>query len=163
VLKIQVFVTDRIATIQFVPIVNDPFISAIEVVEVPNATAPITIPTEFPISVPNPSPPSATSTEVLRINAGGETFVDSSGNTWANDTFFLGNSFVGDEACTSDRDIVNTTDDALFCSERYFKGNKTIGSSYEIPVNYPAEYQVHLYFSENVSQFIARCFVACFV
>lgn len=147
VITLQTLVTDRIVTIQFIPVIDDPFISAIEVVEIPNITAPITFPTESPILVPNASSPDPTSTAIVRLNAGGEMFVDSKGNTWSNDTFFQGNSFVGDQACN--RNISNTIDDALFCTERYFKGNSTQLSSYEIPVSGNAVYQLRLYFSEN--------------
>ena len=153
----RVYIPDRNVTIQFVPVVHNPFISAIEVLEVPNTAAPITIPTAAPFPVPSASPLKTTYTEVVRINAGGETFVDSMGNTWSNDTYFQGNnSFVGNEACESSIDIVNTIDDALFCSERYFKGNNTAHSSYEIPVNEAAEYLLRLYFSETVSPIVVR-------
>ncbi len=95
--------------------------------------------------------------EVVRLNAGGETFVDSIGNTWSNDTYFQGNnSFVDKVACDSSINIVNTIDDALFCTERYFKGNSTAHSSYEIPVDEAAEYLLRLYFSENVSPIVVR-------
>ena len=160
VLAVQEYVTDRVVTIQFVPVVDDPFISAIEVFEmvVPNATtAPntnVTIPTASPIVVPSASPRNATSTTaVVRLNAGGAALVDRQGNLWDGDAFFQGNySLVGEQAC--DRNITNTVDDALFCTERYFKGpnNSTLPSGYEIPVNNIAVYLVRLYFSENVSK-----------
>lgn len=145
---------NRTVTIQFVPIVDDPFISAIEVVEIPDTTAPTTIPSPSPIVVPSASPSDLSYAAVVRLNTGGETFVDSKGNTWSNDTFFQGNSVVDKQACTTGRDIENTVDDVLFCSERYFKGNSTssLYSSYEIPVNRVAVYQIRLYFSENVSK-----------
>lgn len=161
VITLQVIVTDQIVTIQFVPVVDDPFISAIEVIEIPNITTPIAFPSASPVLIPNGSSPVATTAAVVRLNAGGETFVDNEGNTWSNDTYFQGNSFIGDQACN--KNIGNTIDDALFCTERYFnKGNSTIPSLYEIPVNGDAVYQIRLYFTENVSKIVVRCFFILF-
>lgn len=157
IITLQALVTDRMVTIQFIPIVDDPFVSAIEVLELPNTTAPTNSPTMSPSARPSTNPTVATSSAVVRLNAGGETFVDSKGNTWSNDTYYYGDSFIGNRSCS--KNIGNTIDDALFCTERYFRGNGTSPSSYEIPVNNDAVYQLNLYFSENVSKVAALFFV----
>ncbi|MEL6815611.1 MAG: malectin domain-containing carbohydrate-binding protein, partial [Cyanobacteria bacterium J06598_3] len=62
--------------------------------------------------------------ETLRVNAGGERYVDSNGHIWLADAFFDGGKTTYKYA-----DISNTKDDVLYRSERYAKN-----LTYAIPV-----------------------------
>jgi hypothetical protein len=153
---LRVPVLDRNVTIQFERVVNDPFISAIEVLEINNSTiAPINTPTAVPVPVPSQMIP-----KVLRVNAGGSPYNDTFGNKWIGDQYFHNNGAISTRDCT--RDIVNTTDEELYCTQRYFRSIDTTPFMYEIPVHSTADYQVRLHFSENVSQVI-EFFVILFI
>ena len=76
------------------------------------------------------------SVTVVRINAGGSTFVDELGQIWQADQ-----SFSGGSTFSSTADISNTNNDVLFQTERY--GN----FSYDIPVA-NGTYTINLNFAE---------------
>jgi Malectin domain len=99
-------------------------------------------PTRSPTFAPTASPVLELST--IRINCGSSnTYVDPvSKNVWSNDTFFNnGHTY----AVSSNVEILNTTIDTIFHTERYFNANSNNG--YIIPVN-PGSYIVRLYFAE---------------
>ena len=75
---------------------------------------------------------------MVRINAGGNAFVDSLGQSWEADTHFVGTSAVFSTA----QPISGTTDDPLYQSERY---GQNFG--YQIPVA-NGTYEVDLHFAE---------------
>ena len=74
----------------------------------------------------------------IRINAGGDEFTDHNGNVWDADKYFKGGQTYSTTA-----GIGQTTDDALFQSERFQKN-----LSYVIPLETGA-YTVNLSFDEN--------------
>lgn len=75
---------------------------------------------------------------VIRINAGGENFVDTQGNLWITDAHFVG----GNSATKSQVDIANTEIDQLYYTERYGM------DSYSIPVS-NGTHTVRLHFCEQ--------------
>ena len=76
--------------------------------------------------------------EAIRINAGGSEYVDSQGNVWSADQYFLN----GNIGLYPNNPISNTEDDFLYQSERW-EGNL----AYDIPV-LNGNYTVHLHFTE---------------
>ena len=96
-------------------------IDYVEFIRVDGAIAPSTD------NLPNP----------IRINAGGDVYTDSAGQTWMADQFFED----GKTSKTSDR-ISGTPDDLLYQSERYAKT-----MDYHIPVS-NGVYDVNLHFAE---------------
>ncbi len=75
----------------------------------------------------------------LRINCGGTAYVDTSGNTWADDIYFSGTS----NSHMTGQPIAATEEDPLFQVSRVGKP-----FSYDIPLN-NAIYSVTLHFAEN--------------
>lgn len=73
----------------------------------------------------------------LRINAGGPAFTDSQGNQWIADA-----NFTGGTTFSTGNAIDNTTNDALYQTERYNN------FSYNISVPAPGIYTVNLYLAE---------------
>jgi len=93
---------------------------------------------------PTPTPASAASA-VWRIVAGGPSTVDSSGNSWAADTRFLGGYAYPTTAVST---ISGTADPGLYQTERYGDLFNQNAFSYSFPV--PAGlYQVTLKFTET--------------
>jgi hypothetical protein len=86
-------------------------------------------------------PPSAPDT--WRVNAGGGFYTDGDGNLWAADRSYSPGmwGYVGGTTYSTRDPIANTTDDALYQSERY--GN--FSYKFDIP---NGEYDVTLYFAE---------------
>lgn len=80
---------------------------------------------------------------VLRINAGGPA-VTSGGLVWAADQYFSGGKPFSNPSVTS---IANTTDDALYTTERSATSNLG-GFSYAIPAPVAGSYSVRLHFAE---------------
>jgi Malectin domain len=78
----------------------------------------------------------------IRINAGGEKFVDSVGQPWGADSYFNGGNATAD--CLVP--IIGTTLQQLYCSYRWF-GQASKPCLYEIPVP-NGRYKVRLHFSE---------------
>jgi Malectin domain/IPT/TIG domain len=125
ILSVDAQVTGDKVTIEFAPNKENPKISGIEVIEIPDYVPP---PTLAPVTAPFN----------LLINCGGVGFVESSGvRQWVADQYFIGGSTYVDGSS----DINGTLDDALYQSERNgeFK--------YEIPVP-TGSYEVVLHFAE---------------
>lgn len=77
----------------------------------------------------------------VRINCGsGNTFVDSSGNTWKGDSYFTG----GVNSSTSNA-VAGTTDDGRYQTARTATGSETI--QYNIPIE-NGDYFTNLYFND---------------
>jgi hypothetical protein len=76
-------------------------------------------------------------TTVVRVNAGGPTYIDSRGQTWQADTGYMGGAAFSTTAA-----IAGTADPTLFQTERY-------GTSLQYSFSVPnGTYQVNLYFAE---------------
>ena len=75
--------------------------------------------------------------DVVRINAGGQGFVDASGNTWKADA-----NFTRGFTFSTENEIANTENDVLFQTER-FGG----AFGYEVPVE-NGSYEVEIYLAE---------------
>ncbi|MGB7926493.1 MAG: malectin [Pyrinomonadaceae bacterium] len=81
----------------------------------------------------------------LRINAGGPQYTDATGNIWQADAYLkYGGGYAPESLATTD--ILNTTDDALYRSER-FGGVPYTPLAYEIPLA-NGSYTVRLHFAE---------------
>ncbi len=72
------------------------------------------------------------------VNAGGNQFLDSSGNLYVKDTYGVGKKY------SNAVEIAGTADDVLYQTETWKKG----GFTYEIPVSDPGFYYVELNFAE---------------
>jgi glucose/arabinose dehydrogenase/PKD repeat protein len=117
-------VSDGVLDILFGHVVENPKISAIEVIPLSGAPPP----------PPPPPPPSA-----IRVNAGGPAFTDSSGNAWEADrNFNTGNTFTS-ASWTG-------PDPPLYGTERWDPADAP-ELSYSFPVT-PGTYTVKLHFAE---------------
>ena len=88
-------------------------------------------------------PAAAAGGQVLRINAGGPSLT-SGGVAWAADQYFSGGKSFTNTAVTS---IANTTDDALYATER--SATSSLGQfKYSIPAPTAGTYNVRLHFAE---------------
>src|SRR5205807_796857 len=118
-------VTDGMLNIVGTGTVNNAKLSAIQIV-----------PSGAPTPTPTPTPtPSATP---VRINCGGPLYIDSLGQTWLADKYF-----VGGTKQTYSATISGTSDQTLYQSERFAQ---TL--TYQIPVT-NGNYEVTIDFSEN--------------
>lgn len=127
-LTTTVNVVDGALTIDFLHIVQNPLVSAIEISPNFNLAPPETI--EF-----NP----------IRINAGAKrTFTDSENKEWRPDAYFNGGKVFVDEI---KREITGTVDDSLYHSERWADTPFT----YEIPLP-DGSFKVTLHFAELYSK-----------
>ena len=164
---VQKTVSDGTLNIEFRHRVENPKISAIEVIAVaPTATptptpAPTPTPTPKPTVTPTPTPaptaaptptptpaPTTGGSVLYRINAGGAAYTDPSGNVWKSDAGYYntGSSYSASSATV---DILNTTLDPLYRTERW-DDSTAPEMVYSLPV--PAgTYQVRLHFAELVS------------
>jgi Malectin domain len=162
-------------SIVFVPIIENPKLSAIVITEYsPVASPPIapTIPTKAPIVTSSPvgggngNTTNTTEIQSMRINVGGTSpIIDKFNNTWIADTDLSYHSKGGlsYDACanwiaTPSSFVSNSSDidakSGLFCSERYFnqweQTNPTDGPlSYNITIAQNALYNVRLFFVES--------------
>ena len=87
----------------------------------------------------------------IRINAGGETeYIDTNGISWGADNWYgnKGRRTTPSECTTN---IINTTDDILYCSNRFYP-TSTVNPPYRynIPLPYSAFYEIRLHFAEVV-------------
>jgi Malectin domain/IPT/TIG domain len=133
ILSVDAKVTDNKVTIEFIPNKENPKISGIAIIELPNYVTP---PTSAPVTAPFN----------LLINCGGLGFLESSGvRRWESDQYSIG----GNTYVDTSNDINGTLDDTLYQSERYgeFK--------YEIPVP-TGSYEVVLHFAELYWQGIGQ-------
>jgi hypothetical protein len=83
----------------------------------------------------------------LRINSGGAKYVDSLGNTWLADAYFQ-NGSVYAPASLNSTDILNTTDDVLYRSERFGGAPGSAPLAYAIPIA-NGTYTVRFLFAET--------------
>lgn len=98
-----------------------------------------------PVPVKTNAPPAPLPTTQLRINCGGPAFTDSSSNLWAADNYFS----TGNTVNTTGVAIANTTDDAIYQTQRWDPpGNPEL--SYTLPI-VNGQYQVRLHFAETYS------------
>lgn len=116
---------NNVITIDMGALIENPKISAFEVIELGSNFVP---PTASPTSTPD---------EVALINCGGPEYIDSLGRVWSADAFSVGGSTYTDGS----NDVVSTTDDLLYHSERNGE------FAYEIPVD-SGKYDVILHFAE---------------
>ncbi len=84
-------------------------------------------------------------TAFFRLNTGGSTYVDGSGNTWVSDNPYRN---TGSNYSVS-APIAGTTEDTLYQSERY-DGSSAPELIYTLPLD-PGEYTVRLHFAEIFS------------
>ncbi|HYE22809.1 MAG TPA: malectin domain-containing carbohydrate-binding protein, partial [Verrucomicrobiae bacterium] len=85
--------------------------------------------------------PTISSPTTIRINTGGSSFIDPSGNSWSSDTYYnTGNTF------SISNPIANTTNDTLYQSERW-DPNPAPELTYTIQVP-NGNYEIILHFSE---------------
>jgi hypothetical protein len=125
-------VADSELAIDFVRFDNieNPKICAIEIIPVTQAT-------------PSPSPP--TSFTPLYINAGATDYTDSQNKKWVKDAPFVNTGNIFDAPGTTD--ILSTTEDGLFRSERW---DASTGEELKYSIPIPnGQYQIKLYFAET--------------
>ena len=77
-------------------------------------------------------------TQSIRINVGGDEYIDNSGLIWIEDDFYNGGNAVNSAA-----NVNGTSDDTLYATNRYARDLK-----YSIPVS-NGSYKVKLYFAES--------------
>jgi Malectin domain len=131
-------------TIEMVRVIENPAIMGIEIIPFGIVTpAPTPAPTAAPISIVEPGQ------TVARINAGGQSYVDSSGNLWSADKFVLKN--YGQVYTTCPNAISNTIEDTLYCSQRWFSTWSGTPYVYSIPIASSGVYEARLHFAEIVS------------
>jgi Malectin domain len=97
----------------------------------------------------------------IRVNCGGNTFVDSNSNQWTNDAVYnLGNKGNRRNLCsnTTVQNIPLNVPSTLYCSQRYFTSAwYPQPFQYNIPVPNNALYTVKLHFAELVRSSISYC------
>jgi hypothetical protein len=91
--------------------------------------------------------PLAPTTFSLRVNSGGAKYVDGLGNTWLADAYFQ-NGSVYAPASLNTTDILSTTDDVLYRSERFGGASGSAPLAYAIPIA-NGTYTVRLLFAET--------------
>jgi HSP20 family molecular chaperone IbpA len=128
-------VTDGVLTLELLRDVENPNLSAIEIIDL----------SEVEVLRPAVDTTPAAEFTPIYINAGGPKYRDSNGTTWAADQYF--NTGVAYE---TGENIIGTKDQALYRTERYDKENAP-ELMYEIPVP-NGNYLVTLHFSENYSK-----------
>ena len=159
ILEEDMTITDGSLDIEFVSEIGIPTIAGIKVIQYEEfglsddpSAAPSGQPSIEPSLAPSAMPsqdisePSPTVDQFpLLINAGEEaaTFVDSNGDVWLPDQFYMGPSAVSSVA----KGVVKTEDDSIFQKQRFGDQLK-----YSIPIP-PGEYKVSLYLTEMVSRY----------
>lgn len=95
-----------------------------------------------------------------RINAGEESeYIDTDGIAWDADQWY-GNKGRRTTPSECFSDISNTTDDILYCSNRFYPTSTVeLPYLYNIPVPYSALYEVRLHFAEVVRRKISYTFI----
>jgi len=112
-------------------LVNNPMLSAIEVIQV--------------VEIPIEDIQEPVESYAIRINVGGSEYTDPRGRVWKADGFSAGNDASLD-VC-SDSSIANSDSDPLYCAYQWYRDTTTRN----IPVQYNGEYTVLLHFAEGVS------------
>lgn len=85
------------------------------------------------------------SLDAILINAGGPTLVDSMGNVWKSDAYFV---HGGGESFTQTSPIAGTSDEELYQSLQVASNSSQTPLKYEVPVPNNGLYDVHLHFCE---------------
>lgn len=134
-------------TIELVGVKENPSINGIEVI--PNdgrfnfsTTVPSMAPTSAPIPVTDPGQ------AVIRINAGGDDYIDSAGNIWSADRYVV--NFHGQDYTDCFQPITGTIDDTIYCCHRWFAVWTGSPYVYNVPVTSTGIYEVRLHFAEIV-------------
>ena len=103
--------------IELVGVKENPAISGIEVI--PNngnfnfsTLVPSTAPTAAPATITDPGQ------AVIRINAGGDEYIDSNGNKWSADKYVV--NFYGQDYTDCFQRVTGTFDDTLYCCHHWF-------------------------------------------
>ena len=86
----------------------------------------------------------------IRINVGGNTYTDTSGNLWQSDAKGLYLTTTTNTVAKSHcpRTILSTTNQQLYCSYRWFTAPSSLPYRYTIPVTNNYQYIVRLHFAE---------------
>ena len=136
--------------IELVGVKENPAISGIEVI--PNngnfnfsTLVPSTAPTAAPATITDPGQ------AVIRINAGGDEYIDSNGNMWSADKYVV--NFYGQDYTDCFQPVTGTFDDTLYCCHRWFATWTGSPYVYNIPVTTTGVYEVRLHFAEIVRTF----------
>jgi len=137
-----VSVTNKIVTILFGRIAENPKINAIQVT--PSSGQPAYPPTE------SSSTTNVASRLPIRINSGGKAFTDNAGNLWAEDSFY-GNSGQPEQLWNPVTTIYGTADDQLYMTGRFDDSPSQPALVYDIPVP-NTEIEVTLHFAELYSK-----------
>jgi len=119
-------------------------------------SSPVAAPTSSPVAAPvsspvaAPTPGGVTYGAIIRVNAGGSAFTDALGQRWDPDTPYLYSAQGGTFQRSATLDILGTTNDELYRSERYFNKwvEPGIPYGYQIPVAKSGSYRVRLHFAE---------------
>lgn len=142
--------------IELVSVKENPSISGIEII--PNdgrfnisTTVPSLPPTLAPVAAPD------SGQAIIRINAGGDKYIDSLGNIWSADRYVV--DFNGQDYTDCFHPITGTIDDSLYCCHRWFAVWTGFPYVYHIPVTMAGVYEVRLHFAEIVRKFTGvHCF-----
>ncbi len=128
----EVSVTDGQINLEFLHGIENPTISAIEILS-------------FAVKDPTPAPPPAKADFALRVNSGGGEYTDGNGNVWSADYGYN----TGNKGATT-VSINGTEDDVLFQTQRWDdKAGDELAYSFDVP---DGDYVVNLYFAENYSK-----------
>ena len=142
----NVNVVDGQLNIEFLHSIENPTISAIEVLSVVAKTPdPVVVKTPEPVPPITPEDGKNTGTDfALRINAGGGQYTDGNGNVWSADFGYnTGNT------STKSVSLGDTDDDPLFQAQRW---DSAAGEELKYSLNVPnGDYVVNLYFAEVYS------------
>ena len=135
--------------VELVAVKENPSINGIEIIP-NNGNFTTGIATMAPSIAPTLAPIAATDPVqgVVRINAGGDDYIDSFGNTWAADKYVV--NFHGQEYTDCHQPISSTVDDTLYCCHRWFAPWTGSPYVYSIPVITAGVYEVRLHFAEIV-------------
>ena len=133
--------------IELVGVRENPSINGIEII--PNyglfnisTTGPFLAPTVAPTTAPFPGQ------AAIRINAGGDEYIDFAGNTWLADKYVV--NYHGQDYTDCSQPVNSTTDDSIYCSHRWFAVWTGFPYVYNIPVTSAGVYEIRLHFAEIV-------------
>lgn len=133
-------ITDGALNIRLSKITENPKISGIEVFAYTDTLVPVASPMSPPVLAVAPPP---TIFPAVRINAGGDPYIDAQGFGWEADEYFSTGATYSSSEC------INQGLESYYCSERYF--NKWVHNTpyeYKIPVGSAGTYKVTLHFCE---------------
>lgn len=118
-------VTNGLLSIDFLSHAGSPAIQSIAVFTLTECDGGATGPTPTPTATATPTQAASATGALYRVNAGGASYVDAQGYTWAADKAFSagGWGYVGGFTSSQTTAIRNTNDDPLYQSERWWNGN----------------------------------------